>query len=245
MKDLLVFASKDVGFACVKNIYETVGSIELLVVAESDTDIYDFAAKHDIKTKFYNEKLQDEIVRDCGQYNWLVNLWSSHILSDSILSKAMHSLNVHPSLVPFCRGNDNAAWTIRTQSPGGVSIIEMTQVVDGGDVYCQRKVDYKFPETGKAYHERLKRELISLFQASWESIYMEEIQPQRQIGEISSYKRNQTNTDRVRAGGAKFLDLEEVINWVLAHDFSPGTKAEVIVDGEVYELSLKIKKKVR
>ena len=89
------------------------------------------------------------------RFKWLLNIWSPHILSQSFLSLADHRLNVHPALVPKCRGNDCAAWTIRNNYTPGVSLLEMDSGVDSGNVYVQNEIPLIVGECGLDLHQRL------------------------------------------------------------------------------------------
>jgi methionyl-tRNA formyltransferase len=87
-----------------------------------------------------------------------------YILSSEILSFSRQLANLHPSLVPHAPGVDSTAWCIRKNLPVGISILEMTEVVDAAGLYDQNPVDVEFPLSGKELRERLQDEMIGLFQ---------------------------------------------------------------------------------
>ena len=128
-------------------------------------------------------------------------------------------LNIHPTLVPFCRGNDGTAWTIRNQFPAGVSLIEINDNIDAGDIYAQKSVEYNPIITkGKELHNLLKKENVKLFKDNWESILNNDIKPTLQKGEIFSYTRKDTEFDRKKLSSVNLGNLHDVIRWINAQN---------------------------
>jgi methionyl-tRNA formyltransferase len=68
------------------------------------------------------------------------------------------SFNVHPSLLPKGRGPAPIRWTlIRGESETGVSIIHLTETVDGGDILAQERTNVLPDEDFGSLHARLAR----------------------------------------------------------------------------------------
>lgn len=66
------------------------------------------------------------------------------------------SFNVHPSLLPRGRGPAPIQWTlIRGETETGVSIIHLSEVVDGGAILAQERTAIKPDENFGALHDRL------------------------------------------------------------------------------------------
>ncbi|MDO8488685.1 MAG: hypothetical protein Q7S42_01025 [Candidatus Omnitrophota bacterium] len=240
---ILVFAAKYVGEELLQFLIKEKAPVAKVFVANSnDQKIITLAKRGKIPVEIYHAKTQEQLIWDGYKYDWLLNLWSPHILSLDVLKVAKFRLNCHPSLVPHCQGNDNAAWVIRKQLPAGVSLIEMTASVDAGHVYAQRKIQYNFPITGRKLHQILQEEMITLFKECWPAIFKGDIHPRPQRGAVSLYTRRQTNEDRVKKS-QDVLPLYEFINWALAHDFSPETTAEVEYGLERYIVRCVVEKK--
>ncbi len=240
---ILVFAAKRVGKELFAYLVDIGAPLQRVVVATvADDDMLALATAEGVPAEVYSRDTQDRFISEGRRYWWLLNLWSPHILRAPLLALADHRLNVHPSLVPHCRGNDNAAWTIRKGLPAGVSLIEMGEEVDAGAVYAQREVPYGFPTTGKALHEQLRKEAVALFKASWPEIFAGHMAPRAQAGPATSYTRRATNRDRVLDAKTN-ESLEEFLRWALAHDFSPATTAEVVYQGRTYRLTVTLEDK--
>ena len=240
----MVFASKFVGTECSKYLIDQDAPISVIIAgSKDDRKLIDYAKSKGVEVKIYCKGLQNQMVCDGNHFDWLLNLWSPHILRNNFLSAFNHRLNAHPTLVPYCRGNDGTAWTIRNNFPAGVSLIEIRQEIDAGEVYCQKEVDYHpLLTTGRELHQLLQMEMINLFKCNWPKIYKGEIKTQAQVGNVFSYKRKDTEFDRKRSSIEQFSDIETVIRWINGHDFSPGTSAEIAFKGEKYKLRLDIEK---
>ncbi|MBV9560892.1 MAG: hypothetical protein JOY90_10605 [Bradyrhizobium sp.] len=239
---LLVFAGKRVGLALLNYLLTRPEPIGHVVAASAaDESILHLCRKHNIACTTF-ERLDIAVLRTVtDRYEWLLDLWSPHILSSEILSLAGHRANLHPGLVPHARGADSTAWCIRKSLPTGVSILEMTEAIDAGGVYAQRQVQAPFPTSGKELHVRLQDELIALFQEVWPRMLTGEIEPQPQGAGGSYHRRKDTNADR-RQKADVVMTLGEAVRWMLAHDFHPGTTAELEQDGERFRLQLTVTK---
>src|ERR1700761_9493526 len=126
---ILVFAGKRVGAALLSYLISRPERIGYVVAAsDADEPIRDLCRAHGIPCSTFVKPLDLAAIRAVAtQYDWLLDLWSPHILSAEILSLARHRANLHPSLVPHARGADSTAWFIRKNLPVGVSILEMTE----------------------------------------------------------------------------------------------------------------------
>jgi methionyl-tRNA formyltransferase len=84
------------------------------------------------------------------------------VVAFRILPRAMFAmpqwgaLNVHPSLLPKCRGPAPIQWTLlRGETETGVTIIRLTEEIDGGGMLAQRKTPVFPDENFGALHDRL------------------------------------------------------------------------------------------
>jgi len=238
-KGLLVFAGKAVGLQAASYLFSIKAPIRRLYAASAaDEELIATAKSVGIPINVFTPKVTpNEILASGERFEWILNLWSPHLLNAELLATADHTLNIHPSLVPHCRGNDNAAWTIRLGLPAGVSRIGMTAKLDAGDIYAQRPVPYSFPITGLELHRRLQDEAVALFRDSWPAIYEGRTKPRPQDGTVSYFCRKDTNADRVLDESAQ-MSVGEFLRWAQAHNFAPGTTAEVIYQSKRYRLQI-------
>jgi hypothetical protein len=102
-------------------------------------------------------------------------------------------------------------------------------------------LDVAFPVSGRQLHERLQDEMIGFFQQIWPDMLAGRITPRPQPAGGSHHRRKQTNDDRKQKADA-VMTLGEAVRWMLAHDFHPGTTAELEMDGERFKLQLTVSK---
>lgn len=236
---LLVFAGKEVGAALLGWLLRRGDAVQRVIAATvDDAAILDLAAAHGVTAEVYGPETQPKLAAG-PPYRWLLNLWSPHKLLPATLAIADRRLNVHPGLVPHGRGNDNAAWAIRLGQPAGVSLLEMTADWDAGGVWAEREVPCPLGTRGRELHQQLLRAAIELFQSAWPDLDRGSAEPRPQVGAAVMHTRRQTNLDRCR-DGSESLPLSEAVRWALAHDFSPGTTAELTIDGRRYRVRLNL-----
>ncbi|MCC7407309.1 MAG: hypothetical protein IT442_04510 [Phycisphaeraceae bacterium] len=236
---ILVLAGKQVGLELTTYLLEERAPVRQVIAATAeDRAMLALCERHGVAAEVFSPGLPARLAE--GQrFAWLLNFWSPHVLDAAALGLAEHRLNVHPTLVPHGRGNDNAAWTIRRGLPAGVSLIEMSSGVDEGDVYAQREVAYTFPMRGAELHAMLQKEIVAFFKEQWPGIFAGRVTPRPQAGPVTTFRRRDTEADRTRRG-EEAMPLREWITWALAHDFSPRTTAEVELDGRRYGLTISL-----
>ena len=103
-------------------------------------------------------------LRDIGFLDDLrrLNIDALVVVAFRILPREMFSLpkwgalNVHPSLLPKCRGPAPIQWTLlRGETETGVTIIRLTEEIDGGGMLAQERTDIAPTENFGELHDRL------------------------------------------------------------------------------------------
>lgn len=81
-------------------------------------------------------------------------------------------INMHISLLPWNRGSSPNIWSFIDNTPKGVTIHQISEGLDEGNILFQRKIDFNpDKETFETTYEKLNKEIVSLFQEHWEEIY--------------------------------------------------------------------------
>ena len=203
-QEILLLASKNIGLKIFSFLVAKGYKINhCLVGSKEDSKLITLAKDEGIPVEVYCNDIQKKMVTKGKRFKWLLNIWSPHILSQSFLSLADHRLNVHPALVPKCRGNDCAAWTIRNNYTPGVSLLEMDSGVDSGNVYVQNEIPPNRWRMWARFTPKTFTFSRRTFKKSWENIYRRKIKPSEQKGKVTTYTRKQTNNDRKREGCEK------------------------------------------
>jgi methionyl-tRNA formyltransferase len=238
----LVFAAKRVGAELFRYLLDSGTPVRKVIAGSADDHpIIELAGARGVDCVVYDADTQASLQNEEARYDWLLNLWSAHILKPATLDLADHRLNVHPGLVPDNRGNDCATWVIRNRTQAGVSLLEMDATVDGGAVYATAAIDFSFPCTGRDLMDRLSDRCIELFKETWPDIHAGKIAPRAQPETGTTYRRRQTIEDRTLAA-TDTRSLSEFLDWALAHDFAPATTAVCERDGRRYAVRVRIER---
>lgn len=237
-KPLLVLAGGEVGRDALGFLLSRREPIGQVVAAHpGEAEIIALAEAADVECLAYAPGLQEKLAE--LRWSWLLNLWSPHLIGPALLDAAERRLNLHPALVPHCRGNDCAAWAIRKGLPAGVSLLEMDAGVDTAPVWAQREVVFEPTWRGGELQATLRHALLELFIDEWPRLAAGMVEPAPQTGPASAHSRAETNADRLR-DGAETDTLENWIRWALAHDFSPAIASEAQLGDRRYRLRLRL-----
>lgn len=234
-ENALVFAADEVGAATLEYLLASGEQIDLVVLTKDTPEIRTLVKE--AGAPFLDNPSAEQVKAKVSgrKFKWLLNLWSSMILRQDILDCAEQRLNIHPGLLPGARGSHGATWSIRDNLPSGVSLLEMTDELDAGAVFAEMEVDTTLPVKGAALQRRLKDACTQIFKANWPGVRDGVLIAKPQSGEARTYTVAQTTKDRTRQleeGSAEMRFLR----WLLAHDFAPGTTAEIEVDGRRFKL---------
>ena len=95
---IIVFAGKKVGLHLVKFLVDECFPIKHLIISNKlDIELQKFAQASRLDYEFYSESTQARILTNNKLYDWILNLWSPHILQSELLALAKQRLNIHPS----------------------------------------------------------------------------------------------------------------------------------------------------
>lgn len=99
---------------------------------------------------------------------WLVSVYFGHIVGKELLEAVEgRAVNLHPSLLPWCRGAHTNVYPIIERSPAGVTLHVMTPLVDRGPILVQREVQVLSSDTAGSLYTRLEDEGLRLLLEYW------------------------------------------------------------------------------
>ena len=153
------------------------------VVTDNNKEIISFLRKYQLNyltKKSINKKI---LSTKNNQYEWLLNLWGHKIFPSKFLDKFENNLNLHPSFLPYGKGKDSIVWSLFYNLPAGISIHKMTNKLDGGPIYTQKKIKYNFTTIGKELYENCLKTSIDEFVKHWSKIRLNKIKlkPQKNL----------------------------------------------------------------
>jgi len=237
---IVVLASKEVGSKCVGELLNQGYLISRILTEPCDKEIIALAESNCIETVLFPEALSWLESQEHEAFDWLINLWSSRILTETQLNKAKYKMNLHPSYVPHCLGSDTATWTLLTDAPVGVSILDMSPRVDEGGVYVTKKLDRVYPERAVDLQQRLKKASVDLFSQQVGAVLSGET-PSVPLSEIKSkFRRSETVNSQLKNIAELTTDQKAFLDWVLAHDFSEDTQAGIQIGDKIIRLQVAI-----
>ena len=76
-------------------------------------------------------------------------------------------VNLHPSLLPFNRGQYPNVWSIIEKTPSGATLHFIDEGVDTGDIMAQKEVSSDLVDTGETLYHKLELACFDLFRETW------------------------------------------------------------------------------
>jgi methionyl-tRNA formyltransferase len=241
---VLVFTAKQIGLNCIKFILENFPDDEYTFIAcdpGSEEIISEIKRMGHQCSLLGDESLNELIEKPVGYYDWLLNLWGGYIFREDLLSRAVLSLNIHPSYLPYCRGRDPVVWALRYRLPAGITLHTITSGVDEGSIWYREEVHYSLQCTGGELYTRIVDRAYHVFCEKWP--YLRENKcapvPQTHVDGNRTFRRTDLVIDQ-RIDTDVDDSARSVILRLLAHDFGKDYQAEVILDGKIFGAFLKL-----
>jgi methionyl-tRNA formyltransferase len=243
---VLIFTSKWIGLSLLNTLLNNQNDDEYIFIVSdpNSKEIIETLKKNKHKCMILNQSSINWINdQDEKSFDWLLNLWGSHIFSTEEISKAKRTLNIHPSFLPYGRGRDPIVWTIRYGYPAGVTLHEIVSKVDYGNILYQEEVKYDFPITGLNLYEKVIQKCIEVFDQQWPIIKNNNNRGIKQLnGEIhKTFNRKDLYIDNLLNLDEDHLSRELIIR-LLSHDFGDDFSMKLQYKENRYSLRLLLKK---
>ena len=172
---------------------------------------------------------------------WIVSIYFGHILDETVLDAVQgRAVNLHASLLPWCRGVHTNVYPFIEHCPAGVTLHVMTRGVDRGGILAQREVPLQPWDTGQTLYQKLEDEGLGLLLESWPNVVLASWPGRPQPVGGSEHKTSELATlDTYLLDGREearaFFDL------LRARTFPPHAGLRVIIDGRVVEATVQLK----
>lgn len=149
------------------------------------------------------------------------------ILFDYILQQEfidlfrMGIINLHPSYLPYNRGNYPNVWSIVDGTPAGVTLHYIDAGVDTGDIIAQEEISVELTDTGESLYRKLEKACVELFINTWPDIKSGKVKRVAQpLGVGTSHWANDVqNIDEIDLNRAYIV--RDIINVLRARTFAP------------------------
>lgn len=174
---------------------------------------------------FYGTQLKDpktikaiaDLSPDIG-----VSILFDYILKEEFIGIFQKGIiNLHPSYLPYNRGQYPNVWSIIDKTPAGVSLHYIDAGIDTGDIISRHQIPVEPIDTGESLYRKLEIEAVALFKESWPLIRSSTAPRKNQKKSPATYHRTQ-DTDEI-----DLIDLDrkylarELIDILRARTFPP------------------------
>lgn len=168
------------------------------------------------------------------------------VLFDYILKPEFLSIfpkgvvNLHPSYLPYNRGQYPNVWSIIEGTPSGVTLHYIDEEIDTGNIIAQKEAPVEPVDTGETLYRKLEQVSVELFRETWPLIKTGKAPCIPQRGGTGTYHRTQD----VEAVDEIDLDqayiARDLINILRARTFPPYTGAYFTLDGKRVYMRLQL-----
>lgn len=174
-------------------------SLKILFLGYSrfETKIVDELLLNNHKVFCTEDKVDCEFI---SNFDWIVSFGYRYILkADQLQAINYQAINLHTSYLPFNKGSHPNFWSFIEDTKKGVSIHQIGEGLDTGDIYVQKELEIdEESSTFKSSYQLLIAEIEDLFLAEYQNIFNGVIKPVKQKGK-GTYHR--------------VKDLPKVDNW--------------------------------
>ena len=236
---VLVFCDKITGLELIKTMHLDADEYMFVVGKRDRKLILKWLASKELKY-FLIENFHFEIYED-SHFDWLLNRWGSHIFSGAELRKVRKSLNIHPGILPGARGSNPVIHSMLGQIKLGVTIHEIEEDIDSGDIYCLEEINSSTFITGREAYEHVVESAISLFSKKWPEIKAGKCR-QEQKGVVQGKLQTKKETEMLRTKNFENLSSDEksVVNWILTFQYNENYTARIEYKGRIINLGAKV-----
>lgn len=149
-------------------------------------------------------------------------------------------VNLHPSYLPYNRGQYPNVWSIVERTPAGVTLHYIDVGVDTGDIIAQRQVPIEPIDTGETLYRKLERACVELFEETWPLIRSGRAFriPQNKQGGTCHRTWDVERIDRIDLDHT--YTARELIDIIRARTFPPYKGAYFIVNGKRVYMQLQL-----
>lgn len=143
--------------------------------------LYDWLIVREDDVCYGNEPISAEFIRE-NNIDFIVSYNYIHIIRKTVLDLLPHRvINLHTSFLPYNRGVSPNIWSFIDETPSGVTIHEVDEGLDTGDILLQRQIVFdRNTETLKSSYDKLQQMIQETFRENWDSLKLLKITPQKQ-----------------------------------------------------------------
>ena len=129
----------------------------------------------------FEDKITTEFINERG-INFIISYNYTFIIQPEVLHLLPNRvINLHISYLPYNRGANPNIWSFIENTPAGVTIHEVDNGIDSGDILLQELIEFDYDkETLDTSFVKSHERIQDLFCKNWDRIRNGEIKPQKQ-----------------------------------------------------------------
>jgi len=178
---------------------------------------------------------------DLGILAW----WPKLIRPELIAVAKRGFVNTHPSLLPHNRGKHYNFWAIVERAPFGVTIHQVTEGVDAGDILAQKAIAYDWTDTGGTLYVKAQEAMVALFVEAYPAIRTGDVVAIRQQLCDGSFHRASELDAASRIDLDQLYSARDLLNRLRARTFPGYPACWFEDDGARYEVRVDIERKLK
>jgi len=185
-KILLLIGNKNVGSKILKKLKSySFLDIEILTSDKS------FNKKNILLIK--NKKQFILRLNNKKKFDFLISVYWPWLVPKNLFSKFKNSINFHPSYLPVARGFYPHAHAIIKNLKWGVSLHEISDGIDRGNIWCQKEIKFNQFSSSTGLYKKGESEIVKLFNKNFIKILTGKIKSKKQSGKASYFNKNSIN----------------------------------------------------
>jgi methionyl-tRNA formyltransferase len=244
---LLLFCDSHVGSAIFHHLLQEYPEDLGAVVTTRKNSIFESAFQHDIPAfVFESEEQFTSAISTNSRFDLGLLAWWPKIISAQIISLTKGGfINTHPSLLPYNRGKHYNFWALVEQAPFGVTLHYVNDNIDAGDIVAQNSISYGWEDTGETLYKQASQAMINLFIDSYPMIRAGKVLRVAQDLTRGSFHYGKEIDEASRIDLDNIYTARKLLNLLRARTFPGHPACEFIENGLAYEVTVKIKRKIK
>lgn len=134
-------------------------------------ELISFLQKNEKVVSVISDKLNLDMVKRISP-KVIISYNYKHIISSEVINYVRGNIfNLHISYLPWNRGPNPNYWSFMEDTPKGVTIHQVAEGLDTGDILAQEEVFFdEKKESFSSSYQKLNDKIVKLFIRNWESI---------------------------------------------------------------------------
>jgi len=169
--------------------------MKVLILSPYGESIISSLEKFNDEYVVFQEPVTTEFCKD-GKFDFLISYGYRHIIKYDVLSLfPCKAINLHISLLPYCRGAHPIFWSILEQKPLGVTIHLLDEGLDTGNILFQQVTPLFFDshESFSSLYHKQRLAIEDLFSHSWRYLRSGECSGWKQRGSPTMHRARDLN----------------------------------------------------